>query len=1135
METDNESSIGKHFFPMIVRATIAIVLLLLIGVHHLQAQSPRFFARPYKVNEGDAVSFYYLEVLTNSVAASNSIPKASISSWQWDFDGNGTIDASGTGIDGLDAVWYATFDPSKKGADGIYRVRPRLYLTDFSNNVHAATNGVTEDVHGPPEQGIDPDIQITEFAAGNPDIKVTMSSNKRLVLANDTIRFFADIEFLKPGLVTGVDWNFVGETNNWTTSGNSVTHAYPAPGSYTVAMQVSYTVNTNPAAEMKIVRIKPDFIRVVSVAPKLALGRAYRRGFPEEYDWDDLVKTYSAQGANGDTYTYYHSFEEAYNQLLNTLGPRGSRNPDVEQQRELAELVNEILQGQLLIGNQRLINALRIKYPRLADPDDPEERLPVPPGVREETAAIDVALLDYQASLYHIFNIIQEFGVGFLRSRAPERNEPFPEFPRYITMLDPNLSQKPIPIRNEFWQLTSTLDRLAQGSTEKAKKLFRLSIQDPLARQESKEECKRAGLQGYLGMALLAAGQGSTNFALNEGNSLLANIKNARDLFESINAGLNPLGNDGSFIPNESFSAILQDANEAVGDAREAEIAARNEKREFDQRQSTLRSELLSQRTSYITPLKLLTGVDPVLYNNLQTVHDQNDYRLTVNNRITAILRDYPNTTASGAGEIGASVLGVLDSALGLEQRVNDLGNLYKRIDIKKWSNTEVNSIVNSISQQTGSIDLFLGIQQGMMNSIAGLSFSPLAIVAGVQTGILQKRKNALQALQTIRVNHVQLEAEIQGMLLEAGNAGISIDRAKNELDQANLRLENLQSQMDRLIEDLAHTRATAENLYFQDPSFRVVVSRAQRRAEAELDFAIDRLYRLAKTLQYEWTDAYRNPVTIPTSSFEPPSLENPLFDKFTDVDSLFVTRTADEAKDYLDALKAWDSKLRRINVTSVRGPNHAGPYSAEPISVREQILNLKPLTNVLTLAQSVQSFRDFLQANRTNAAANPLNPPLEFKFQTTIEDNRFFPALGAEWNMRINTIRIDLVADSGFNSSQVAEIDLTQSGITTLRRFFAEPPEADDLFKLTFNPGRIDRSAFTIKVPTRINGAMGGRPPAEFEATGLANRPVAATDWILRIDTTKPSNQNIDFTKLKDIIIRFTYTYGNPPEFPNF
>jgi len=30
------------------------------------------------------------------------------------------------------------------------------------------------------------------------------------------------------------------------------------------------------------------------------------------------------------------------------------------------------------------------------------------------------------------------------------------------------------------------------------------------------------------------------------------------------------------------------------------------------------------------------------------------------------------------------------------------------------------------------------------------------------------------------------------------------------------------------------------------------------------------------------------------------------------------------------------------------------------------------------------------------------------------------------------------------------------------------------------------------------------------------------------------PSNKDIDFTKLQDIMIIFTYTYGNPPECPN-
>lgn len=1112
-------------------------VILLMFSNWIPAQTLRFHALPYRVNSGDAVTMVYVE-------STNTLARSEVARWGWDLDGDGVVDATGEGGEGLNVVWYPVYDPLR-AVDGVMRLRPRLYVTAMDGREFAATNGVTENVTGTLDSGPDPDLLVGEFGVGNADLRVNVSANRRLTVPGEWIRFFADITFLKPGTVRRVDWDFTGGTNF--TAGNpgaildnsAPSTNFLSAGSYGVSVRVQYTVNTNASVVETLVRTRPDFIRVVAETGKLSQGRAYRRGFPEEYDWDDLVKAYQARGADGDRHVYFHLLEDAYDTLRNRLRAEGIAVDPAkleEQRQQLAELVNELLQGQALVGNQQLVQALRVKYPRLANPDDDEDRLPVPPGVREETAAIDLALLEYQAALVHVFRVVQEFGPDVLRSKAAAGREPFPDFPQYLTFLDPTLSQAPIPIKNEYAQLTLVLDRLAMGTVEKAKKLFRLSVSDPVARVEAKEECKRAGLQGYLGMALLAAGQSADDFALNGGNALLAHVKNARDLFEGINAGLNPLGNDGSFIPNESFGAILQDAVEAVADAREAEVAARLERREFDQRQATLRNELASQRASYISPLRLLTGIDPVLYNNLQTVQDQSDYRTTARNRVNAILRDYPNTTASGAGELGETVLAVLDAAQNVQQRINDLANTYKRIDIKKWANTRVSSVVSSVSEQLGSIDLFLGVQQGMMNVRTGpAAMAPLAIMAGLQVGILNQQKNALQALQTLSVNNIQLEAEIRGILLEVGNLGIAIDRARIQLDQARLRLENLETRMDRLIEDLAHTRSTAENLYFVDPSFRVVVSRAQRRAEGELDFAIDRLYRLARTLEYEWTESYQNPLSIPVSSYEPASLENPLFDKFTQLDSLFQVRTADEAKDYLDALRAWDSKLRRINVTSVRGPNHAGPYSAEPISVREQVLNLRPVDGGLTLADSVRRFREFLVAQQTDTRADPLNPPLEFRFQTAIEDNRYFPATGAEWNLRIHSIRIDLVAESGFSAGQVAEVDLTQAGMVTLRRFFAEPPWADDLFKMTFNSGRVDRSAFTIKVPARINGAMGGRPPSEFEVLGLSGRPVAATDWILRIDTTKPSNRRIDFTKLKDIVIRFTYTYGNPPEFPNF
>ena len=81
----------------------------------------------------------------------------------------------------------------------------------------------------------------------------------------------------------------------------------------------------------------------------------------------------------------------------------------------------------------------------------------------------------------------------------------------------------------------------------------------------------------------------------------------------------------------------------------------------------------------------------------------------------------------------------------------------------------------------------------------------------------------------------------------------------------------------------------------------------------------------------------------------------------------------------------------------------------------------------------------------------------------------------------------------------------------------------------------RSDRTAYGITVPAKINGATENRPAGEFSVYGLKGRPVAATDWRLKIDTENPSNKDIDFDKIKDIVIRFTYTYGNPPEFPGF
>jgi len=1158
-----------------------LVLLLAICILNVNsyAQPTPYLARPVESFEGDAIVFSYL---ANKDGAT---PLENIASWRWDFDGDvqDTNNPSDPGWDEaftvgnndpttglpitasrINTTWYATYNEDE-AVDGVQVITPTLQIT-LTSEAGGATitqTGITENVIGPVviDSGTglpvpDSTISIRSRAVGNADLILNFTANPRLAkaaeigppaIAAETVRLYSNPQAVGARAIDSASylWQFTNTSGG--TSPADSTDANPRlenleAGSYDVSLTVDYTVSyLNAAGDTltssgTLTETKQDFFRVVAVPESLQLGRAYRRGFPDTLGWEDIIDAYQAPGPGNDRYVYFKHLENAFFQQQADLTGNSS---DPDEQQQMAEDVNELIQGQLLVANDRLIEALRIKYPRLAesiDPEDPSQRLNPPAGTRSETSAIDQALLDYLLPVYHASTSLQVFGTGILRNRAPQGAEPYPQFPQYLTFEDPSLSQAPIPVKNEFWQLTTLFEREGLGRVEKAKKLWRLSAQEPEALGEAKQECKVAGHHGYLSMALLASGQSVEDYNANEGNGLLAHVKNARNLFEMINAGVNPLGNDGSFIPNESFAAIYQDAQEAVGDAREAEINARQEERTWDRYQAELRSEHLNQRASYLTPLKNLTSIDPALYNNLNTIDDQRDYREVVQVRLESLLQDYPNANPAILGETGEQVINVLDAGLALEQASNELQNLYKRVDLARWANAEINSTINETTQSLRSIDVALGLMEGLLHDRKGTTVSIGALVAGAVRGVLNSQRTALQALQSMQINDVQLEKEIRGLLLEAANLGINIQRSNNNLRQAQLRLDNQLARMDRLIVDLAHTRETAADLYFQDPSFRIVVSDAMRRAEAELDYAVDRLYRLAKTLEYDWTEPYQNPVTIPVSSYEDASLENPLFDKFTQIDSLFFIRGADEAKDYLDALKAWDSKLRRINGSSVRGPNHSGPISAEPISLREDILNFRPDPDRgYTLEDSIADFRNFLETQRTENFFNVANPSLQTQFQTTIEDNRFFPATGSRWNMRLNSIGADVYAESGFSNKQVVEIDLIQTGTVSLRRFYADPPYADDLMKLTFNAPDLDRTAFAIAFPAKINGATGNRPASEFINLGLQNRPVAATNWVLRIDTESPTNGNVDLTKIKDLVLNLTYTYGNPPEFPGF
>lgn len=1145
-----------------------LALILASGV--ACAQSLHFLARPYDVAEGDAVVFSYLESIS-------TVKLTDIKSWKWDFDGDGTwefqktVGLAGVTADQITTTWSsATFSTAKGSGTNDYRnYTPKLQITKQDNTVINVT-GITEDVIG--FDGVaDPTVTVRKKGIADDNISVSFSANPRLARAmvgtptdpNKTreIRLYAEVSFGTGvvGAVTNIQWDLDGDGTFTDASGDSVVagvNPNPNPGlvfnfsappannrnRYDTSIKVFYTINGTAPSTSPIVLTKKDFIVIEDVPKSLSMGRAYRQGFPERYGWDDIVQTYQAADGMGNNNVYFNHFENAYFDRQSDLAGSLSGTPLANARQGMAETVNEMLQGQAMRGFQGMIDALRMRYPRITTVEN--GRLPAPVGAREETAALEAAALDFQQALQYAAYASRAYGADILRagpdaSKAP----PYPQFPNYLTYYDSSLTgaDVPIPAKNEYWQYAGTAGGLAQARTEKAKLLWRLSTQDGTALPEAKEECKVAATQSYLNMALLASGQTSSQFAQNEGNGLQANMRVATDLFDKINAGVNPLGTDGSYIPNETFAAIHSAAVDAVNQAKSAEVEARNEKRNYDRNQADLRNELLNQRNQYITPLKLLTGIDPATYNNLATVGDQTDFRNAFTSRLNNLLANYPNADPTGLGQYGSAVAAILDAELQIQEQISSQKKLLAGIEISKWSNSQVESINEETVVKLKAIDIAKGMAgyvsfENGFSSLQGSFVKMVTNPGSVTIGGLSAYEREVQFIQQTRIADIQLETEIRKNLLEVANQTYAIRRAGVALDQARLNLDSLKAQMERYIEDLAHTRNTAADLYFQDPSFRVFASQTERRAAQELEYAVDKLYRLAKTLEYEWTEPYQNPIIVPASCNEPPALESSLFDKFTKLDSLFAIRSADEAQDYLDALKNWDSKLRRVNGTSVRGPNHSAPISAVPISVREHILGYKPNASTgYTLEMSIADFRNYLETNRKENEFNSANATLELHFPIGIEDNSYFPATGSRWNMRIHSIAADIYAESGFSDQQVAEIDLIQSGMVTLRQFWANPPSSDMLLKMTHSVDNYDRTVFATAFPARINGATAGRPLTEFDNTGLMDRPVGTTDWVLRINTANPANRSINFAKLKDIVLRFTYTYGNAPTFDGF
>lgn len=378
-----------------------------------------------------------------------------------------------------------------------------------------------------------------------------------------------------------------------------------------------------------------------------------------------------------------------------------------------------------------------------------------------------------------------------------------------------------------------------------------------------------------------------------------------------------------------------------------------------------------------------------------------------------------------------------------------------------------------------------------------------------------------LQATQQAKINAVNSIAVVKNIVLEMATLNVSIEQAKVARDRQEAVIETLFDKLDRLLANYAVAQEDYAEAYYNNPSYRMEASRAEQAAEDTFETALELSYYAAKALEYNWSEKFNNPVLRLDGGLpEPLSVS---FDPFVRAESVFSAQFAalysPSLDDYLDALQAWDVKMRQL-----RYPERQ--TARVRFSMRDDLLGYGEFTAEIAEAK----FRSFIENNRT-IGDNPNNRDLQFEFSMDIADERLFPN---HPNIKIESISVNLVSTAarsvrGSSRMDPALVDLVMLDRAFIRTFFAEYPERDDILSYTLQQGRtIDKSPFIATAEATVDGFSS--PQAEVNLQ-LASHSPAVSTWVLRMRSNRFNNKDLKLEYLSDIELDIQYSYGKPKD----
>jgi hypothetical protein len=946
----------------------------------------------------------------------------------------------------------------------------------------------------------------------------------------------------------------------------------------------------------------------------LKSGRSYLKDFPSQKTRNQLVDDFT--GANGQL-PKRPLLMEAIQRAIDIRAAESAepqsfipeQPPRSLQAKVIAwEALEALLTGYLYSGNRDLLNATRLNYPGGGQVVDTRDLPADEPAEFDGTSQLQMtyARLYFLQGIKDVLEYIAEDTTGALRAGSSI----FPTVPHYVVFDDeqseilrpfsrfddPNFGGPAVedrePSQSVAYLVGGALERLGLSAVAYADQLWRSAYTGPLPGTQRTEPEKNAMLQRatdvlkdsihaeFLAALPLAAqlsdgSGGSINeFQQSKINQVRTSVTGALRLRQQILAGEKPTQT--AVVSAWDITSIEQqisrcrDAHEAArlkwgGDAtppvdgsvsfelsREEDAETRNADREVNLRNS-LESQLVE-----------ITGIDPSVFGHLRTEAYQIAYTNAVQEKFASLLnaQDPADPRLQDGSAMSAQALRLIQAMREAVSKKAQVDAYPQRMRIELERNSDVNATVIYGGIIMGAYDASAELAD-MVNvsmCVCGMSSgveTHVKLNAPIKAAILMLR--AMQvASDTVTINSINSAATIKNLMIELQLANEELQVVALNSAIAGAELRSLLVKAERLVQDHAFFQGITDRLWYRDPSLAFKLEKAEEEYQSLLqEFRIE-LYKLARMLETAWTERFQNPVRQANGTTVDP-INNGSFNEFTEAESIFSVQNHVRGMSFMNALKAWDLKLRE---PLYRGPHSAtvwdaNTFSGQPISLRRDIFKLIDYrydfagnrydVDANLTRQSIQQFRAILlnlaardPVNANGLARLRIDFPLTYNQARVIlgqertvpivQQNRPGGTFDQFWNHRVKEIGLKIVGKNVFAAGNTVPVSIELFGNVDRIGFF---PDSLFTFSRTITSFPVplyqrDPDKRLVGEPflgtaIGIPAAIGSTQPVMSQVSGW---PLFCDNIVLRVG----SQGTLRIENIDDIELYIKMEVGSPP-----